>query len=55
MKKKHCAIAYHRVREAQAAAVIRVAHEDGVTNLADICTKCLPGPRLRELIGYILW
>jgi hypothetical protein len=23
--------------------------------LADILTKCLPGPRLRTLIQYILW
>lgn len=55
LKKKHCAIAYHRVREAQAAEIIRVAHEDGNSNIADIATKCLPGPRLRELIQYILW
>lgn len=55
LKKKHCAIAYHRVREAQAAKIIRVAHEHGVTNLADIFTKCLPGPRLRDLIKCILW
>jgi len=55
LKKKHCAIAYHRVREAQAAKIIRVAHEMGETNLADIATKCLPGPRLRSLVGYILW
>ena len=55
LKKKHNAIAYHRVRESQAAGVIRIAKEDGVTNLADILTKCLPGPRLRELSGCIMW
>ena len=55
LKKKHCAVAYHRLREAQAAHIIRVAHEDGVTNIADIATKCLPGPRLRELVQHILW
>ena len=55
LKKKHNAIAYHRVREAQAAGTCRIAKEDGETNLADILTKCLPGPRLRMLSGRILW
>ena len=55
LKKKHNAIAYHRVREAQAAGVVRIAHEDGETNLADVLTKSLPGPRLHELISYILY
>jgi hypothetical protein len=49
LKKKHNAIAYHRVREAQASRTIRVAWESGITNLSDILTKLLPGPRLREL------
>ena len=55
LKKKHNAIAYHRVREAQAAGVIRIAKEDGETNLADVLTKSLPGPRLRTMISFILW
>ena len=55
LKKKHAAINYHRVREAIAAGTIQVAKEDTQTNLADILTKPLPGPRLRELIGHILW
>ena len=55
LKKKHNAISYHRVREAQAAGIVRIAHEDGETNLADILTKCLPGPRLKQLIACILW
>jgi hypothetical protein len=55
LKKKHNAIAYHRTREAIAAGMIRVAKEDGETNLADILTKLLPGPRLRMLISRILW
>ena len=55
LKKKHCAIAYHRTREAVAASIVRICHEMGETNLADIFTKCLPGTRLRELIKYILW
>ena len=55
LKKKHNAIAYHRVREAQAAGIVRIAKEDGLTNLADIFTKLLAGPKLRELAGKILW
>jgi hypothetical protein len=55
LKKKHNAIAYHRTREAQAARIIRIAKEDGETNLSDILTKCLPGPRLRKLAGRIMW
>ena len=55
LKKKHNAIAYHRTREAQAAGIVRIAKEDGETNLADLFTKLLAGPRLRELAGRILW
>ena len=55
LKKKHNSIAYHRVREAQAAGAIRITHEDGLTNLADLFTKLLPGPRLKELVQRVLW
>jgi len=55
LKKKHNAIAYHHIREAQAAGAIRIAKEDGKTNLADGFTKCLPGSRLHEIFGAILW
>ena len=54
-KKKHVAICYHRVREACALGMIQIAKEDGATNLADVLTKSLPGPRLRDLIGRILY
>jgi hypothetical protein len=53
LKKKH--IAYHRACEAVAAGTIRIAKEDDETNLSDLLTKCLPGPRLRTLSGKILW
>jgi hypothetical protein len=39
LKKKHNAIAYHRVREAVASSTVRITWEDGKTNLADILTK----------------
>ncbi len=55
LKKKHHAITYHRVREAHAAGIVRIAKEDGETNLADVQTKCLPGPRLRQLCSRVLW
>jgi hypothetical protein len=54
LKKKHNAIAYHRVREAVAAGIVRIAWEDGRFNLADVLTKLMPGPRLRQLISCIL-
>jgi hypothetical protein len=55
IKKKHNSIAYHRTREAQASGTIRVAWESGETNIADLLTKLLPGPRLRDLIRMVLW
>jgi hypothetical protein len=51
IKKKHNAIAYHRVREAQAADNIQVAWEPTNLNLADLLTKVLPGPKLQTLIA----
>ena len=55
LKKKHNAVAYHRIREACASRICRIAHEDGQTNLADMLTKSLPGPKLRTFIQRILW
>ena len=55
LKKKHAAINFHRVREAIAAGTIRVAKEGTQTNLADILTKLMPGPKMKELLENILW
>ena len=44
LKKKHNAIAYHRVREAVAAGVINLVHVSTKDNIADIMTKPL-GPQ----------
>jgi hypothetical protein len=55
LKKKHNAIAYHKVREAVAQGTIRIAKEDSKTNLADILTKPLPGPRMKDLLSRILY
>jgi hypothetical protein len=48
-------IAYHRAREAQAAGFIHVAWENGEINIADLLMKLMPGPQLKDLIGYVLW
>jgi hypothetical protein len=42
LQKKHNAIYFHKVREAAAIGVIRVAKIDGTENLADLFTKVLP-------------
>jgi hypothetical protein len=55
LKKKHVSICYHKVRESCASGMIRIAHEQGETNLADILTKILPGPRMKKLLGNILY
>ena len=43
IKKKHNSITYHRVREAVAAGIVKVAHIRSTMNVADILTKPL-GP-----------
>ena len=55
LKKKNQAIAYHKARESIAAGIIRVAREPGDTNVSDMLTKLLPGPRLRRLTAMVLW
>jgi hypothetical protein len=55
LKKKHVAICFQRCREALAAGFIQLAKEDTKTNLADAFTKPLPGPRRKDLLGWILY
>ena len=55
LNKRHNAIAYHRAQEAQADNIFRISWEQGETNLSDILTKLLTGPRFRNLCGYIMW
>jgi hypothetical protein len=55
LKKKSNAIAYHFVREAVAANVIRISYETSETNLADILTKVHTGPERLRLARMILW
>ena len=55
LSKKHNAICYHKIRESAAAGTIRVAKEDGKTNLADLFTKALPGNARHSLLQLILY
>jgi hypothetical protein len=49
LKKKHNAIAYHRVREAIAAKVMRFAYVKSEENVSDILTKPLSHERFHHL------
>ena len=55
LSKKHNAINYHAVREAVAAGTMRVAKEDGETNLADLLTKSLNLPKRKRLLGCMTY
>jgi len=55
LKKKHNSIAYHRIREAVAAGILRIAKVHTSENLADLLTKPLSGAHLKPLIQKILW
>lgn len=55
LKKKHNSITYHRVCEAIAAKVIRLAWVHTNKNLADLLMKPLPGPTLHVLCEKILY
>jgi hypothetical protein len=55
LKKRHNAIAYHHCWEAQVAGIIRIAFEQGKTNIADLFTKLMPAMRLKELVQMVLW
>jgi len=55
LKKKHNAIAYHRVREAIAGKIIKFAHIPGVDNVADIMTKPLTNDVFQKLMRENLY
>ena len=54
LKKKHNAVSFHKVRETIAAGAMRVSHEPTESNLADLLSKTLSGPRHRLLTNHIL-
>ena len=51
LKKKHQACNYHRIQEAIAGRISDFGHIDTHDNVADICTKPLPGPLFNKLAG----
>ena len=55
LKKKHCAIGYHRVREAIAPNILRFSHIPSTSNLADVLTKPLSNQVFYQLIKPILF
>jgi hypothetical protein len=55
LKKKLVAVSYCCVQEACALGMIQITKEDGATYLADLLTKGLPGPQLRDSIGQIIY
>jgi hypothetical protein len=55
LQKKHLSICYHRVREAHAREILRMAKIDGKSNLADLFTKILPTPVRRTLLRDITY
>jgi hypothetical protein len=54
LKKKHNAIAYHRVREAVASETIRIAYIHTSLNLADMFTKPLTSEKIHTFCEQIL-
>ena len=55
LKKKHCAIGYHRVRESIAAGILQFAHIKSTDNIADIMTKPLPNQQFHTLAKEVLF
>ena len=55
LKKKHNAVAYHKVREAVAAGIIKVAHIRSENNIANILTKPLSPQQYLMLLRWILF
>lgn len=55
LKKKHNAIAYHRIRETVAAGIVNLFYVPSDDNLADAFTKPLAGHKLRRLLQRFLF
>ena len=55
LRKKHHSIAYHKFCEAVASGICRISKEDTETNLADIFTEVLPGPRRECLLDMFTY
>jgi hypothetical protein len=55
LQKKHNSIAYHKVRESVTAGALRICHDPGKCNLADLLTKFLPTPAHKACCQRILF
>ena len=55
LRKKANSISYHKIRESIAALWIALTKEPGDSNVADILTKLVPGPRLEKLSAMCMW
>ena len=55
LKKKHNAVAYHRVRKAIAAGIVNFAHIPSEMNYADILTKPLDSTSFHRLVKKLLF
>ena len=55
LKKKHNAIAYHRVREAVAAGIMQFVHIDTDMNYADLLTKPLAPSKFQGFVKDLLF
>ena len=53
--KKHHSVTYHNCPEAVASGICCIAKEDTETNLADIFTKVIPGPRRERLLDMFTY
>ena len=53
LKKKHVAIAYHRICEAAAARMVHPICISGHNNFADLCTKAIAGKIFWRLFGKL--
>ena len=55
LKKKHCAVSYHKIREAIAAGIVRFTHIRSENNYADVLTKPLSPKEFRNLVLPLLF
>ena len=55
LRKKHHSVTYHKCHEAVTSGISRISKEDTETNLSDIFTKVLPGPRREGLLDMFTY
>ena len=55
LKKKHCALSYHKVREMIACNILNFSHIDSSQNYSDILTKALPQMKFRSHVKPLLF